>query len=148
MSAMEQCGQLFTISCLFEGVCAVGVLKQLTDQPKEMRIRPVLQHLLRYREDPAFLNWIVTNDESRCHLYEPETKQDSIHWKHASSPPPKNCKGMASAGKVLLPVFFDIPGLLLVEILEHKRTINSDIYCGTLRNLRRSIKNKRSRLLT
>lgn len=132
----------------YRKVCAQWVPKQLTDQHKELRMGLALQHLFRYHEDPAFLHRIVTGDESWCHHYEPETKRDSMQWKHVSSPPSQKFKGVASAGKVLLTVFFDVQGPLLVEFLEHRRTINSDVYCETLRSLRRSIKNKRPGLLT
>ncbi|GFY18581.1 putative mariner mos1 transposase [Trichonephila clavipes] len=69
-----------------------------------------------------------------------------MQWKHASSPPPKKFRAMKSAGKVLLNVFFDVQGPLLVEFFEHRKSINSDVYCETLRSLPRSIKNKRRRL--
>ncbi|GFW61109.1 histone-lysine N-methyltransferase SETMAR [Trichonephila clavipes] len=71
-----------------------------------------------------------------------------MQWKHASSPPPKKFRAVESAGKVLLTVFFDVQGLLPVESLEHRKSINSDAYCETLRRLRMSIKNKRPGLLT
>ncbi|GFS66023.1 histone-lysine N-methyltransferase SETMAR [Trichonephila clavipes] len=83
-----------------------------------------------------------------CHHYEPETKRDSMQWKHASSPPPKKFRAMKSAGNVLLTVLFDVQGPLLVEYLKHRKSINSDVYCETLRRLRRSIKNKRLGLFT
>ncbi|GFT45434.1 mariner Mos1 transposase [Trichonephila clavipes] len=91
---------------------------------------------------------IVTGDEIWCHHYEPETKRDSMQWKHALSPPPENFRPVRSAGKVLLTVFFDVQGPLLVEFLEHRKSINSDVYYETLRRLRRSIKNKSPGLLT
>ncbi|XP_049528818.1 uncharacterized protein LOC125947660 [Dermacentor silvarum] len=56
-------------------VCAQWVPKQLTDQHKELRMGLALRHLFRYHEDPAFLERIVTGDESWC---EPETKRDSM----------------------------------------------------------------------
>ena len=34
------------------------------------------------------------------------------------------------------------------EFLEHRKTVNSDVYCETLRSLRKSIKSKRPGLLT
>ncbi|GFW96138.1 hypothetical protein TNCV_958511 [Trichonephila clavipes] len=37
---------------------------------------------------------IVTGDETWCHHYEPETKRDSMQWKHASSPPPKKFRAV------------------------------------------------------
>ncbi|GFV39614.1 histone-lysine N-methyltransferase SETMAR [Trichonephila clavipes] len=107
-----------------------------------------LQHLFRYQEDPAFMKWIVTGDETWCHHYERETMRDSMQWKHASSQPPKKFRAMKSADKVFLTVFFDIQGPLLVEFLDHRKSINFDVYCETLRPLRRSTKNKRPGLLT
>ncbi|GFV86720.1 uncharacterized protein TNCV_3964501 [Trichonephila clavipes] len=93
-----------------------------------------LQHLFQYQEDPAFMKRIVTGDETWCHHYEPETKRDSIQWKHASSPPPKKFRSVKSADMVLLTVFFDVQGPLLVEFLEHRKSINfgvySDAYAG------------------
>ncbi|GFX13413.1 mariner Mos1 transposase [Trichonephila clavipes] len=91
---------------------------------------------------------IVTGDEIWCRHYEPETKRDSMQWKPASSLPPKKFRAVKSAGKMLLTVFFDVQGPLLMEFLEHRKSINSDVYCETRRRLRRSIKNKRPGLLT
>ncbi|GFV14565.1 histone-lysine N-methyltransferase SETMAR [Trichonephila clavipes] len=71
-----------------------------------------------------------------------------MQWKQASSPSSKKFRAGKSAGKVLLTVFFDVQGPLLVEFLEHRKSINSDVYCETLRRLRRSIKNKKPGLLT
>ncbi|GFY67044.1 histone-lysine N-methyltransferase SETMAR, partial [Trichonephila inaurata madagascariensis] len=44
----------------FRKVCDAWVPKQLTDQQKRLLMRLALQHLFRYQEDPAFMNWIVT----------------------------------------------------------------------------------------
>ena len=41
-----------------------------------------------------------------------------------------------------------VRGPILIEFLEHRKTINSDVYCETLRSLRKSIKSKRPGLLT
>ncbi|XP_015913054.2 histone-lysine N-methyltransferase SETMAR-like [Parasteatoda tepidariorum] len=131
----------------YRKVCAAWVPKQLTDQHKELRMGLALQHLFRYQEDPAFMELIVTGDETWCHHYLPERKRNSMQWKHASSPPPKKFKAVQSADKVLLTVFFDVQGPLLVEFLEYRKTINYNAYCETLRRLRRSIKNKRPGLL-
>ncbi|XP_035209189.1 uncharacterized protein LOC118183704 [Stegodyphus dumicola] len=48
----------------YRKVCAPWVLKQLTDKQKELRMGLALQHLFRYREDPAFMERIVTDDET------------------------------------------------------------------------------------
>ncbi|GFX40898.1 mariner Mos1 transposase [Trichonephila clavipes] len=130
-----------------EGVCRLG--SEATHRPaKGTAYGLALQHLFRYQEDPAFMKLIATGDETWCHHYEPETKRDSMQWKHASSPPPKKFGAVKSAGKVLLTVFFDVQGPLLVEFLEHRKSINSDVYCETFQCLLRSIKSKRPGLLT
>ncbi|KAF8796726.1 hypothetical protein HNY73_001071 [Argiope bruennichi] len=99
-SVDDSCGQLFTTGCVI-GRCAQWVPKQLTDQHKELSMGLALQHLFRYHKDPAFLERIVTGDESRCHHYEPETKRDNMEWKHTSSPLPKKFKAVASACKAV-----------------------------------------------
>jgi hypothetical protein len=48
-----------------------------------------------------------------------------------------------SAGKVLATVFWDLLGMLLVDFLEHGRTVNADRYCITLK-LARSHQEKTS----
>ncbi|GFT58463.1 putative transposase [Trichonephila clavipes] len=120
-----------------EGVCRLGS-KQLTDQQKELRMGLVLHHLFRYQEDPAFMKRIVTVDETWCHHYESETKRDSMQWKHASSPPLKKFRAVKSIGKVLLTVFSDVQGPLLVKFLEHRLIPtctgrHSDTYAGPSR---------------
>ena len=54
----------------------------------------------------------------------------------------------ASAGKVLLTVFYRRLRSTIVKFLEHRGTITFDVYCETIQSLRRSIKNKRQELLT
>ena len=40
------------------------------------------------------------------HYYDPETKQQTMQWKHASSPNPLKFKMQASAGKIMCTVFW------------------------------------------
>lgn len=95
-----------------------------------------------------FLAKIVTEDETWVHCYDPETKLQSMQWKHKGSPPPKKFKVTPSAGKVMATVSWDKDGVLLVEYMEHKKTITGDAYASTLRNLREAIKEKRRGMLT
>ena len=62
----------------YRKVCTHWVPKNLSKPQKELRMALALQHLFRYHEDPAFLERIVTGDESWCHHFEPETKLDSM----------------------------------------------------------------------
>ena len=50
-------------------------------------------------------------DETWIHHYDPETKIQSMQWKHKGSPTTKKFKVFPSAGKVLLPVFWDAQGV-------------------------------------
>ena len=49
-----------------------------------------------------FVKHIVTGDETWIHHYNPESKQQSMQWKHASSTSPWKFKVQASAGKSAL----------------------------------------------
>ncbi|GFY56138.1 histone-lysine N-methyltransferase SETMAR [Trichonephila inaurata madagascariensis] len=55
--------------------------------------------------------------------------------------------GLSRQGMLLI-VFFNVKGPLIVEFLQHKRMINSDVRGEILRSLPRSIKNKRPELFT
>ncbi|GFX09694.1 hypothetical protein TNCV_652932 [Trichonephila clavipes] len=75
-----------------------------------------LQHLLHYRDyDDDFLQHIVVA-ETRCHHIQLEVKSVSMQWKHPDSPSPKKFKVQQPAEKVMLTAFFDMQGLLLLEL--------------------------------
>lgn len=68
-----------------------------------------------------FLNHIITGDETWVRRYEPETKRQSMQWKHTSSPSSKKFKSQPSAGKLLLTVFWDSKGPISnkCQLLQH-----------------------------
>ncbi|GFR66612.1 transmembrane and coiled-coil domain-containing protein 4 [Elysia marginata] len=55
---------------------------------------------------------LISGDETWVHLNTPETKHDSMTWKHPSSPVTKKVKVQRSAAKVMAIVFLDAKGLL------------------------------------
>ncbi|GFR28157.1 hypothetical protein TNCT_312351 [Trichonephila clavata] len=65
-----------------------------------------------------------------------------MQWKHLDSSKPKKFKAQQSAGKVILSVFLDIQGLLLLEFKEQDVSINDQRYTQTLDKLYKTIKNK------
>ena len=128
----------------YSKVCARWVPRQLTDELKLNRLNVCEQMLERYRnEGEQFMNSIVTGDESWAHHYEPETKRQSMQWHHLGSPSPKKFKLSPSAGKVMITVFWDSHGVLLLDFLPKGETINSARYQETLKKLARSIRRKR-----
>jgi transposase len=90
----------------YSEVCARWVPRQLTDELKQNRLEICRELLLRYQsEGDTFTNSIITADESWVHHYEPETKRQSMQWKHLGSPSPKKFKLTQSAGKLMMTVF-------------------------------------------
>jgi [histone H3]-lysine36 N-dimethyltransferase SETMAR len=131
----------------YSKVCARWVPRQLTDELKLNRFNICTDLLQRYAsEGCAFMNRIVTGDESWAHHYEPETKRQSMQWHHIGSPTPKKFKLAPSAGKVMITVFWDVQGVLLIDFLPKGETINSVRYQETLKKLAVAIRRKRPTL--
>ena len=76
--------------------------KPLNADQKLQQRQPSEQHLEFLRRDPNdFLSRLVSMDETRLYHYDPETKQQSVEWRHSGSPCPKKFRVQKSAGKVL-----------------------------------------------
>jgi hypothetical protein len=70
----------------------------LTEDHKLQRKNTSSQHLERCRnEGEDFLLSIVTDDESWFHHFEPETKRQSMEWRHPTSLRKKKPKTVPSA---------------------------------------------------
>ena len=48
---------------------------------------------------------LVTMDETWLYHHDPDTKQQSMEWRHSGSPRPKKFRVQKSAGKVLASIF-------------------------------------------
>ena len=86
-------------------------------------------------------------DETWVHSYDPETKIQSMQWKHNGSSTQKKFKVLPSAGKVLLSVFWDAQGVIMVDYLQRGATIAGLYYADLIHKLRDAIKLKRNVLL-
>ena len=89
---------------------AKWIPKCLNVDQKRQRCKSSEQLLKFFRCDPNdFLSRLVTMDETRLYHYDPETKQQSMEWRHSGSPPPpkKKIQVQKSAGK-FSPRFFGI----------------------------------------
>ena len=103
----------------YHKVSSRWVPRQLTDVHKQNRVMVSQGHLSRYIKDKnIFLNSIITCDETWLHHFEPESKKQSMEWRHTSSPKPKKFKTVASAGKVLATFFWDTKGIVYVDYLD------------------------------
>ena len=90
----------------FHKLCARWVPRELTAEHKHKSVE-ICQCLLDryYNQGEEFLSRIVTGDETWAHHYEPESKTQSMEWKHPGSPAKKEFKTQPTAGKVMLTVF-------------------------------------------
>ena len=129
----------------YRKVSARWVPRMLTDELKVQRKTMCAELLKRYEEEgEEFIQRIVTGDESWVHYYDPESKRQSMEYRHKSSPSPRKFKVVASARKVMLTVFWDSRGIVHMEFLKQGNTVNSERYISTLRKL--SVRLKRVRL--
>lgn len=121
----------------YSKICARWVPRCLTNDHRVQRKTFCSELLERFGvEGEMFLSKIVTGDETWAHYYEPETKMQSIEWHHPQSPKRKKFKTSPSAGKVMITVFWDIDGVILVDVMTRGETINSTAYINTLTKLK------------
>lgn len=127
--------EVITNKLKYHKTSARWVPRQLTDDNKQTRLRICTELKHRYeQEGNAFLDSIMTSDETWIHHYEPESKKQSMEWRHASSPVKKKFRTQPSAGKVMMTIFWDSMGPVFVDFLEDQSTINSTYYCDMLIN--------------
>ncbi len=99
-----------------------------------------------WKEGNTFLDHIVTSDESWYHCYIPTSKQCSLTWEHKNLPHATKTRLKTLARKVILILFFDISGPVLIEWMSKSTTINAARYIDTLMKLHINIKNRRERI--
>ena len=80
--------------------CARWVPKMLKDDHKKKRMGSALKFLTRYvQEGDEFMDSIVTGQETWVYHHTPESKQQSLQWRHTHSPRTKIFKTSNSAKK-------------------------------------------------
>ncbi|CAH8530202.1 unnamed protein product [Dicrocoelium dendriticum] len=82
------------------------VPKMLTAEHKQRRVELCQQCLCCYEKDGAeFLKKAVTCDQTWVYLNEPDSKRQSMEWKHIGSPVKEKFKSQRSTRKVMFTVF-------------------------------------------
>ena len=87
---------------------------------------------------------VVTGDESWVHHFDPESKVQSMEYRHKTSPSPRKFKVISSARKVLLTIFWGMKGVVHIEFLKRGHTVNSEKYISTIRTLKARLRRTRS----
>ncbi|XP_046676126.1 histone-lysine N-methyltransferase SETMAR-like [Homalodisca vitripennis] len=71
----------------FRKFCSHGVPRLLTEEHKKRRMGIALEFLIQYhQEGDNLLDHIVTGDETWVSHITPETKRQSMEWRHSTSP--------------------------------------------------------------
>lgn len=110
-------------------VSARWVPRILSDDEKLQRVQSSTEFLSRYeREGDRFLRRIITTDETWIPLYEPESKRESMIWKHSQSPPPMKAMRTKSVHKFMFILFMDMDGMLLQHAVPRGTTVNAEYY--------------------
>ena len=124
--------------------------KCLNADQKLQRCQSSEQHLEFFLCHPNdFLSRLETIDETFLYHYDPETKQQSMEWRHSGSPHPKNFRVQKFAGKVLACLdFWDQDGILQIYYLPKSQTIKAAYYASLSVQLRDILKEKHHRNFT
>ncbi|UYV68165.1 hypothetical protein LAZ67_5003232 [Cordylochernes scorpioides] len=87
------------------------------------------RQLSQFNGDPD-ASRIVICGKTQLHHWDPETKRESIQWKHKGSQTSNKFETQPSAGKIMATMFWDSVGVLLIGYLEHRK--NREIYISKL----------------
>lgn len=127
---------------LYRKSCAHWVPWALSDDHKTADDRCPGNLTWYMHEEERLLSRIVISDKSWIQFHTPETKRQSKAWIQCGKSAPPKLKTHESAGKVMLTLFWDNQGVMLIEYLPSNWSVNKDTYCETLFKLRAAIKRK------
>lgn len=113
--------------------CARQIPHTLSDQQKKraFHIQSAVFRTL-HKTGNAFLDKIITRDETWIHCYTPLSEQGSLLWKYCDSSRSTKVHCKIPARMITASFFFNKDGLLLIEFFEPSKTINAAHYCYIL----------------
>jgi hypothetical protein len=116
-------------------VCAKWIPYVLNDNQRAMHVLTTI-HLSHWtNEENAFLDHILTVDESWMRSFDPQLKQQNAEWCTPSSPRKKIARRSLGALKVTHVMFFSQNGLLLDHPMPVGTTVNVPYYCSLLQDM-------------
>lgn len=140
----ERVNEIIHVHLNMSKVSARWVPRMLTAFDKDRRVKCCEEFLEMSRgNEEEIVSKMVTCDETWIRQWDPESKQESLQWKFKDEKPPRKFKVRPSAGKLMATVFWDTEGILLIDYLPKKRTMNAEYYSSLLHQLRDAIKEKR-----
>jgi [histone H3]-lysine36 N-dimethyltransferase SETMAR len=90
-----------------------------------------------------FVAKLVTGDQMWIHYYDPESKRASMKWMPSDSKSPKRLRAKSSSSKIMITIFWDAEGVLLIDYKDHTQSYTDDYHAFILKRLHEKIKNKR-----
>jgi len=121
------------------------VPRVLTLEQKETRVRVCEEWLQADAEEDIFSR-VITGDESWIFEYDLVKKRADMVWLSPDEPRPKKARMSKSNVKVMLTLFFDSKGILLLDWVPKGETVTGLSYIETLKRLRERIRKKRPTL--
>lgn len=115
---------------------------QLTPDNIQQRVT-ICNSLLSRRNRQRFLRQIITGDEKWV-LYVNQSRKRQ--WRDRDELPESEPKGDLHPKKVMLSIWWDFQGVIYFELLPPNTTINAQLYCSQLDNLKNVLHAKRPEL--
>ena len=109
-------------------VCTRWVLKLLTSLQRANRI-DCCEELKNCNQNPTeLISRIVTGNETWTHHDDPLSQQEAKTWKKLGEKTPTRQRITRSAVKIIMSIFWDFEGVLLIDFLPCNTTINGPYY--------------------
>ena len=80
------------------------------------------------KEGEQFHKSTVTTDVTWVHYFIPVSQQSTKEWHHSGSPNPKKPRRTISARRVLATFFWVWNGVIHLDLLQERRTINAEYF--------------------
>jgi len=123
--AMVQHTISFT-TCWGSAKCLQGGCRDNSHPNWKRRVDACEELLRRYEtEGDAFLQCVVTGDESWVHFFQPEKKRASKEWHYSTSPKPQKFCTQPCTGKMMLMLFWASRGPLEEHYMPRGTTVTS-----------------------
>jgi len=112
----------------FLKLCAQWLPKFFTEEHKLKQQATTLDYQTQYSEEGRnSLSHVVTGNETWVPHDAPKSKQQSMEWRHTSSPTKTKFKQTTSTPKFTCTIFWDRKVVLLVDFLPQGSTINAGV---------------------
>lgn len=120
--------------------------KDLTADQKRARVESCKLNVRLYRRSfKDFRSKFITCDETSVKFYTPESRTSGSEWRLVGSQPPTRARMQDDRRTLMVTIFWDDEGVLLMDVLERGVTINAEYYSCLLNQLPSIMRLKRKK---